>query len=206
MSSCRKSGIKTWTAIFVCLADRLATKLPNSSQKQILQKAGLGFKRIKLDFEDNENQVYQKLISDDFDEKGYCKGFPKLNNCGGSELMHCIANYRVLEPFNCSMTTKTLKSHVRQGKLYIRSIPKNLSVISLSQDDNHATSKEKCKFCQKEFLLQDLRNHVDMCLPAISYYCHCDSSNSRSYNLPEVPIQTGLGTEQNLFHNTQQRS
>ena len=118
LSSRKKPGSKTWTATFVYLADRLATKLPNSTQKQILQTAGLGFKRIKLDLGDNENQVYQKLISDDLDEEGHCKGFPKLNNCGGFELMHCIANCRVLEPLKCSMTTKTLKSHVGPGKLY----------------------------------------------------------------------------------------
>ena len=88
LSSRKKPGSKTSTATFVYLADRLATKLPNSTQKQILQTAGLGFKRIKLDLEDNESQVYQKLISDDLDEEGHCKGFPKLNNCGGFELMH----------------------------------------------------------------------------------------------------------------------
>ena len=112
LSCHKKPGSKTWTATFVCTADRLATKLPNSTQKQILQKAGLGFKRIKLDLEDNENQVFQKLISNDLDEEGHCKGFPKLNDCGGFDLMHCIANCRVLEPLNCLMTTKTLKSHV----------------------------------------------------------------------------------------------
>ena len=128
------------------------------------------------------------------DEEGQCKGFPKLNDCGGFELMHCIANFRVLEPLNCSMTTKTLKSHVGQGKLYIRPIQKNLSVISVPQNENHATLKEKCEFCQNEFLLQDLRNHVDMCLPAISdHWGDNNSCTSSSDDLPEVQIQFGLG-------------
>ena len=39
-----------------------------STHNKILQKAGLGFKRVKLDLEDNENQVYEKLVSDDLDE------------------------------------------------------------------------------------------------------------------------------------------
>ena len=138
------------------------------------------------------------------DEERHCKGFPKLNNYGGFELMHCIANCRVLEPLNCPMTTKTLKSHVGHGKLYIRPIQKNLSVISIPQDDNDATLKEKCKFCQKEFLLQDLRNHVNMCLPVIFDYCDYDSSTSSTDDLPEVQI--GVGTGQTLLHNTPQRS
>ena len=185
----KKPGSKTWTANFVCLADRLATKLPNSTQKQILQKAGLGFNRIKLDLKDNENQVYRKIISDDLDEERHCKGFPKLNNYGGFELMHSIANCRVLEPLNCPVTTKTLKSYVGHGKLYIRPIQKNLSVISIPQDDSDATLKEKCKFCLKEFLLQDLKNHVNMCLPAIFDYCDNDSSTSSTDDLPEIQLE-----------------
>ena len=118
--------------------------------------------------------------------------------------MHCIANCRLLEPLNCPMITKTLKSHVGHGKLYIRPIQKNLSVISIPQDVNDATLKEKCKFCQKEFLLQDLRNHVNMCLPAIFDYCDYDSSTSSTDDLPEVQI--GVGTGQTLLHNTPQRS
>ena len=53
---------------------------------------------MKLDLEDNKNQIYQKLGSDDLDEEEHSKGYPKLNNCGGFELIHCIANCRVLEP------------------------------------------------------------------------------------------------------------
>ena len=47
-------------------------------------------KRIKLYLEDNENQVYQKLISDDLFVEGDSKGYPKLNGCGGSELVNFI--------------------------------------------------------------------------------------------------------------------
>ena len=122
------------------------------------------------------------------DEEGQCKGFPKLNDSGGFELMHSIANCRVLQPLNRSINNKKnieiTKSHVGQGNLYIRPI-----------QNNHATLKEKCKFCQDEFLLQDLRNHVDMCLPVISDYCDYDSSTSSSDVLPEVQIQIGLGLE-----------
>ena len=44
----------------------------------------------------------------------------------------------------------------------------------------------KCKIHQKEILLQVLRNHVDLCFPAISDYCDYDSSSTD--NLPKVQI------------------
>lgn len=35
---------RTWTVHFVCLADKYSIKTPNSAEKQILHKAGLGLK------------------------------------------------------------------------------------------------------------------------------------------------------------------
>lgn len=48
---------RSWTVQFVCLADRFATKPPASVEKQILYKAGLGLKKIKLEVEDNKTEV-----------------------------------------------------------------------------------------------------------------------------------------------------
>ena len=56
----RKTAVtkwKPWTAHFVCLADRFCFKTPASVEKQILFKAGLGPKKIKLDLEDDESDV-----------------------------------------------------------------------------------------------------------------------------------------------------
>ena len=36
----KKPGSKAWAACFVYLSDSFVTKLPNSAQKQILQKTG----------------------------------------------------------------------------------------------------------------------------------------------------------------------
>ena len=50
----KKAGARTWTATFVCLANRNSTKVPSATEKNILHKAGLGIKRIKLGSEDTE--------------------------------------------------------------------------------------------------------------------------------------------------------
>ena len=44
----------TWTASFVCLASHHQSRIPSSTEKQVLFHAGLGMKKIKLDVEDKE--------------------------------------------------------------------------------------------------------------------------------------------------------
>ena len=70
---------RPWTVQFMCLADRYSSKVPTSSQKQILYKAGLGIKKIKLDLDDDEQTVKDKITSDvEEDEVQTVVGFPQL--------------------------------------------------------------------------------------------------------------------------------
>ena len=63
----------------MCLADRYSLKVPKSSQKQILYKADLGIKKIKLDLNDDEHTVKDKITSDvEEDEVETVVGFPQL--------------------------------------------------------------------------------------------------------------------------------
>ena len=149
-------------------SNRCASKLPTPNEKQVLQNAGLGLKKIKFDRdEDNEDQVYGKLMADDQenDEEELALGFPKLKDCGGFELMRCIPNCRVLEPLKCNMDAKSLKMAVGQGKVYIRPIQKSLSVLPLKKDIVETSRKEKCLTCLRDFGLQELREHIEMCSP-----------------------------------------
>ena len=96
-----------WTANFLCLSNRFTTKVPSSQEKLVLAKAGLGFKKIKLDLEDNEETVVEKLASRE--EVNPCAednltGFPKLKEAGGFELLRCIANCRDLELMICPIS------------------------------------------------------------------------------------------------------
>ena len=47
---------RSWTVSFVCVADRHQSKIPTSTEKQVLFQAGLGVKKIKLDLEDHGDE------------------------------------------------------------------------------------------------------------------------------------------------------
>lgn len=49
--------------LFVCLADRHSFKTPSSLEKQILYMAGLALKKIKLDPDNDEDTVKEKITS-----------------------------------------------------------------------------------------------------------------------------------------------
>ncbi len=53
-----------WTPTFVCMSETTASKTPSSVEKQILYKAGLGVKKIKLDLNDDEQSVINKITAD----------------------------------------------------------------------------------------------------------------------------------------------
>ena len=52
---------RSWTVSFVCVADRHQSKIPTSTEKQVLFQAGLAVKKIKLDLEDDEQSVLEKI-------------------------------------------------------------------------------------------------------------------------------------------------
>ena len=78
----------------VCLADRLAYKVPTAAEKQVLFKAGLGLKKIKFEVDDDKEAVRKRITSSEAEDNSTeVIGFPQLHNCG-FELMRCIANCR----------------------------------------------------------------------------------------------------------------
>ena len=122
----------TWTRQFMCLSDCHAKKIPTPAEKQVLQKAGLGLKKIKFSVEDDEVGLYNQLT--ETAESDETAGYPQLKNCGGFELLRCIPNCKVLEPIDVVMSAKNLKAAAGQGKIYIRPIQRSLSVIPLKSE------------------------------------------------------------------------
>ena len=57
-SSNRGAADRTWTGQFMCLSDIHSKKMSTPTEKVVLQKAGLGFKKIKFDLEADEVSVY----------------------------------------------------------------------------------------------------------------------------------------------------
>ena len=80
----------------VCLADRLAYKVPTAAEKQLLFKAGLRLKKIKFEVDDDKEAVRKRTSSETKYDSTEVIGFPQLRNCGGFELMRCAANCREL--------------------------------------------------------------------------------------------------------------
>ena len=56
-----KKPPKFWNANFVCLASMYSMEVSNSSEKEILHKAGCEVRTIKLNLHDNEDEVSKKL-------------------------------------------------------------------------------------------------------------------------------------------------
>lgn len=161
----KKEGKKrTWTANFVCLSDRLTNKVPSSAEKQVLQKAGLGSKKIKFDVDDDEKIVIEKITCAELDDKtGDVCGFPKLKNGGGFEFMHCVANCRTLSVIECASSVKELKANIGgQSKIYLRPIQRNLSTTPIIAETTSQVT-EKCHGCGQEVLVRNLRRHVWLC-------------------------------------------
>ena len=64
-----------------------AMKVPSSSEKEMLRKAGLGVRKVKPNLQDNEDKVFKKLCCGDIrtgdDEENIPVGYPQLADRGG---------------------------------------------------------------------------------------------------------------------------
>lgn len=171
----KKGSVRTWTGHFFCMADRMATKPPLTSEKLALQNAGLGFKKIQFQEIDTEETVFAKLTSID--------GFPLLKDVGGFELLHCQSNCRELQIISCPWSVEFLKKVIgTQAKIYIRPIQKNIKVINITEE-GPSTLKESCSTCHKLFSITELRDHVNQCSEVDEGY------------LPDLDIQADVDFE-----------
>ena len=160
----KKTPRRTWTGQFVCLADRQASRVPSSTEKQLLQQAGLGLKKIRFFVDDSEEEVLEKLTSDVPGDDGLPTGFPQLKEGKGFELMSCVTNSRDLAVVKSSWSVERLKTlFTPQTKIYLRPIQKNLRIKG--NQDNRLTCKlkEKCMWCSQEIPLNELRTHLQTC-------------------------------------------
>ena len=105
-----KTKPRPWTGNFMCLANKFSTRIPNAEEKDLLTKAGLGYKKIKLDLEDSEEDVCKKLTSNEKTSDGDIMGFPKLKEAGGFEIMKCVSNCRDLSVIEFACQQKPSKA------------------------------------------------------------------------------------------------
>ena len=91
----------------MCLSDIHAKKIPSPTEKVVLQKACLRFKKIKVDLEADEVSISNQLTSPrsgNSQPEELTSGYSQLQNCGGFELMKCIPSCKVLEPLEWQMS------------------------------------------------------------------------------------------------------
>lgn len=200
----KKEKKRTWTATFVCLADRLAVKVPSSTEKQILQKAGLGIKRIKFETDNDEKAVLETITSSEVNsETGQTIGFPKLKESGGFELMNCVANCRDLNTLDCAWSIKSLKANIGgQSRIYLRPIQKDLCTKPLAEE-TPCEIKEKCNVCGQDVLVRDLRTHVYSCSEAAIIQSSSESEEELPVPRPEESSSSG-NPEASLTANSEQ--
>ena len=105
----------------VCLASRDGTRVPCSiAEREALVQAGLGEKLVIPDINCSGQEFRDLLIS----------AFPKLDGCGGFDLLWCIPNTKQLKVMSValSQSLKLLKSVVSTGRVFVRPIQKDLEL------------------------------------------------------------------------------
>ena len=161
---------RPWTANIYCLSSPFQMTIPTPKEKETLQFAGLGAKKIKFLMDEDEQTLYEKLTSDEI-------GFPKLKKGGGFELLRCVSNTKDLAPIRSgTFNVKDIRSSLGspQSKIYVRPIQMPLDTTPIITE-NVSTLKEKCIHCGEYFLLKELRKHSEEHVPALNYP---DSSSS----------------------------
>ena len=105
-----------------CLGSTQDDKVPcTAAAKELLLEAGLGSKSVTVpDVSCSRTEFWDCIIS----------AYPKLAGCGGFELLRCMANSRDLEVLsqNISQSAKLLKTVVGNGRVFIRTLQKDLDL------------------------------------------------------------------------------
>ncbi|XP_056003517.1 uncharacterized protein LOC125657381 [Ostrea edulis] len=195
------------TLHFLCLAHTGQKSVPNGNEKEVLNKAGLGKKKILLKKSDDEKELAETLISKEVNEDGDFVGFPKLADGGGFELLRSTQNCRDLTLINCSWSAKELQKNVNpQVTIYIRPIQKNLSteaIVNRPEKLAELSIEEKCVTCGRKFLVRELRKHTETCDQAPSVSTDVDTTSIVPVTQivqTDVPVDVnGMSFFQGLF-------
>lgn len=178
-----------WTGTFVCLANNTDESVPTAGEKETLQNAGLGMKKIWLENTYDEESTTNAIMSGPIE--GESVGFPQLKTAGGFELLRTNRNCRSLAIINCAWSSKELKLNVGpQAKMYIRPIQKCLSILPLKNsrdfDDQLKQVKTVCTGCKQEFFMRDMRKHIESCASGMLQESETFDNNPYFPEIPEL--------------------
>ncbi len=122
----KKERAQPWTLKVFCLGDTGQCKAPTTAcSKILLLGAGLGEHSIKVcNINSCSMEEFRSII---------VRTFPKLNHCGGFEMLRCLSNSKdlVLVEGKLTQSVKMLKTVIGSGRLYVRPIQKNLDLTTV---------------------------------------------------------------------------
>ena len=187
----KKKKLSMWTHDFVCLASTIASKPPSSLETASLIRAGLGKKQLTLFEADDGCDVHAEIL----------RAFPKLVDGGGYELMRVGESgqraLHVIPPLPDGYSVTYLKEVVRQAKVYIRPLQKDLTLDPEPFSVSAAVCiviymhvctclitffplqdcpSESCTVCGVEVPLPQLRDHLQSCKRSVEYLLRCKRS------------------------------
>ena len=99
----------------------------NAGVKEGLLEAGLGEKKVFVPNVDCTPEEFLKIMT---------TTFPKLDGCGGFELLQCVSNSKQLEVISpkVSQSARLMKSIIGSGRIFVRPIQQDLSLSPDSVD------------------------------------------------------------------------
>ena len=175
----------------MCPSSRFVKKTP-------LLQAGLGCKKSKLLEDDTDEDVLNKLTSDAKDEFANTLGFPQPHTCCGFQMLQCLDNCKNISVIGTLWSICDLQSALGgQAKIYLRPIQKNLSTRSEQPKRSESLLKEKCHWCQKPFLLSELREHSFQCSGNFFGYSDKDATDLPAV-MKEGPDSRNNSTQSSL--------
>ena len=117
-----KKKLHTWCHDFVCLSSTRATKPPSSLETADFIRAGLGRKQLTLFEGDGSFELHSEIM----------QAFPRLHDGGGYELLRLSESgqrsLQVIPSPSDGYSVTYLKEVLRQAKVYIRPVQRDLSL------------------------------------------------------------------------------
>ena len=121
----KKVRLQSGSLKMVCLSGTGDCRVPSSIRaKETLLEAGLGEKKVIVpDVSCSKEDFRSTIVS----------AFPKLEECGGFELLRCVANTKNLDVISTDIaqSPKLLRSIIECGRVFIRPIQKSLDLTPI---------------------------------------------------------------------------
>ncbi|XP_055075368.2 uncharacterized protein [Misgurnus anguillicaudatus] len=152
----------SYTRSYFCLDSIDQIMVPTKVEKEKLYAAGLGEKKLTFFGDENSAEEFKCHI---------LTAYPKLNSCGGFELLRLSGMTRskklsVMPCPNTGYTIKSIKDHNKSAIIYIRPMQKDIDTTPVEPESVVSGPKERCLICEEDIFFCELKDHVKSCRSA----------------------------------------